>query len=178
MARFVALLRGINVGGANRLPMGELRAICGRLGWRGVQSYVASGNLVFEAEGEAGALAETLSDALAAEKGLEVQVAILPGAEIRAALEACPFAPEDDRQVHVCFLLSDPKLDETLLDRLRVAEEVLQLEGRRAFLHTPSGFGRSKLAARLERVVGAPLTARNLRTLRKLVEMLDGPAAG
>lgn len=178
MSDFVALLRGVNVGGANRLPMADLRALCDSLGWRDVRSYLASGNLVFSADAPAGELAAMLRRALAERAGLDVAVLVLPGEAVQGALSACPFAPVDDRQVHVCFLLEAPELDTAMLERLKAGDEALHVAGRRAWLYTPQGFGRSRLGARLERVLNAPLTARNLRTVRALAEMLDETGRG
>ncbi len=74
--RWIALLRGVNVGGANRVPMAELRGLCQKAGWRDVQSYIASGNLVFDAEGPAERLAAELSDLIARNMGPVVEVVV------------------------------------------------------------------------------------------------------
>ncbi|MCA0942389.1 DUF1697 domain-containing protein [Salipiger pacificus] len=172
MRLHVALLRGLNVGGANALPMAELRRLCEGLGWQGVQSHLASGNLIFEAEKERGTLAEALSGALA-ERGLDVPVLVLPPGEIRRAVTACPCAPAEPRLVHAGFLFGPESLDRPLFERFAApGDEVAAAQGL-LWLHTPGGFGRSKLAPRLEAIAGAPLTARNLSSLGKLVQMLD-----
>jgi len=169
---WAALLRGINVGGKNKLPMAKLRSVAEGLGWSGVKTYIASGNMVFSANGKADALAEALKSALKSETGLDLPVLVLPGDAIREALSACPFAPDDPRQVHVCFLMADPSPDQKVLDRYQAASEELTISGRLAWFHTPDGFGRSELANRLETAIGCPLTARNLRTVATLAEML------
>lgn len=171
--RWVALLRGVNVGGANRLAMADLRAIAGDLGWRDAATYVASGNLMFAAEGRADVLATTLHDALVERLALDVSVIVREGADLKADLVACPYEPEDDRQVHLFFLFGTPSPDHSLLADLKRPDEALTIGERTAWLHTPGGFGRSKLAERVTRVLGCDATGRNLRTVRALVKMLD-----
>ena len=179
MQHWVALLRGINVGGHNKVPMADLRQLCAGLGWAGVQTYVASGNLVFAATGTAQGLADTLCRAMAAQMGVDVALIVLPGAAIRAALDACPYDPQAGSHVHIFFLWVDPALDWAVYEALRRPDEALSVQGRIAFLFAPDGIGRSKLAQKLHQVVtGTAMTARNLNTLRKLVEMLDAGSAG
>lgn len=171
MSRWVALLRGINVGGANKLAMADLRALASDLGWEGVQTYVASGNMVFSATGEAAQLAATLAEAIRTSEGLDLSILVLSDADLAKARGACPFKPDDPRHVHVIFALDKPDMDNALLDRLKGESENFALEGRIAYLHAPEGFGRSKLAGRLEHVMRSRVTARNLRSIDKLVEL-------
>jgi uncharacterized protein (DUF1697 family) len=179
MQDWVALLRGVNVGGGNKVPMAELRRLAEGLGWTGVRTYVASGNLVFRAGGEAGALAEALRGAMKDGIGVDVPVVVLPGDAVRAALAACPFSPDAGKHVHVLFLFGPVTVDAALLGSLKLPSETLVMEDTRAWLHTPEGFGTSKLAAKMDRVIrGGPMTGRNLNTLRALVEMLDGAGPG
>ncbi|SDH59566.1 DUF1697 domain-containing protein [Alloyangia pacifica] len=172
MTLHVALLRGLNVGGAKALPMLELRTLCEGLGWRDVQTHLASGNLIFEAEGTPAALAEALQEALAA-RGLAVPVLVLPPDEIRRALAGCPFDPAASKLVHAAFLFRPAKLDREVFDRFAAPGDEIDEQGGILWLHTPGGFGRSKLATRLEAIAGAPLTVRNLSSLGKLVHLLD-----
>ncbi|MBE9635326.1 DUF1697 domain-containing protein [Salipiger mangrovisoli] len=172
MTLHVALLRGLNVGGANALPMAELRALCEGLGWRNVQSHLASGNLIFEAEGTRDELAARLRTALAG-RGLDVPVLVLPPAELRRAVTGCPFSPAAPKLVHAGFLYGQAAIDRDLFARLAEPGDGLEESGGLLWLHTPGGFGRSKLAQRLEAIAGVPLTARNLSSLGKLVLMLD-----
>ena len=172
MARFVALLRGINVGGANALPMERLRALAEGLGWTDVESQIQSGNLVFTAEGEPGELASALGTAMAEQVGTVVPILVLPGWAFEAAVGECPFAPDDPATVHGFFLFAEGEIDHDLFANLKAPDEALVLQGRVAWLHAPSGIGRSRVVERMQRVVQAGNTARNLRTLKKLVEML------
>ncbi|WP_417720017.1 DUF1697 domain-containing protein [Salipiger sp.] len=169
----VALLRGINVGGANRLPMAELRTFCAGLGWQEVATHVASGNVLFRADGTPDSLSAALHDALKAGTGLDVPVLVLAPEVLRHAVEDCPFDPQDDRLVHAAFAFAVPAPDRDLFERFAADGDGLEAGRGLVWLHTPGGFGRSKVAERLERIVGCPITARNLRSLRELVAMLD-----
>lgn len=175
---WVALLRGINVGGNNLIPMADLRTLCAGLGWAGVRTYIASGNLVFRAEGDADGLALVLRQSIAAQMGCDVPIIVLPGGVVRAALADCPFDPAAGKMVHGFVLWADPVIDRDALERLRVPSEQLVVLGRVAWLYAPDGIGRSKLAEKFEKVVtGTQMTGRNLNTWHKLVEMLDAAAA-
>ena len=178
MHHWVALLRGINVGGNNLVPMADLRRLCAGLGWLDVRSHIASGNLVFRAAGGAQGLASELRQAIAARMGCDVPVLILPGAVLQAALAGCPFDPVEGKQVHGFFLWADPVVNQVALEAYRAPSEQLAVIGRVAWLHAPEGIGRSKLAEKFDKVVtGTQMTARNLNTLRRLVEMLDEAGA-
>ena len=174
MATWIALLRGVNVGGKNLLPMAKLRATLTELGFEGVATYVQSGNVVFRSPVRSGAkLQQQISAALEGEFDLTVPVLVLSAKEVKAALDANPF-PEasEPKSVHVSFLFTKPKRpDLDALSELATATEVFHLEGRVFTLHAPDGIGRSKLAAQVERKLGVEATARNLRTVTKLVEM-------
>lgn len=173
MIRHVALLRGINVAGANKVPMAELRRLAGELGWNDVATYIASGNLVFGAD-RAGDHAERLRAALVAALGVDVACLVLEAEDYRAVLDACPFDPEDPKRVHVFFAFGRPEIDAEALDRFRAPSERLVAGPGALYLDAPDGIGRSRLVERLDRVVpGVALTGRNLRTARKLGEMLD-----
>lgn len=174
MDDWVALLRGVNVGGGNKVPMAQLRDLATGLGWQGVRTYIASGNLVFRADGTADDLAAMLRTGMAAQMGVSVPILLLPGADIQAALAACPFQPDKGSHVHVFFLFGPPTLDTALRDALIAPTETLIVEDSRVWLHAPEGIGRSKLAEKLHKVItGTNMTARNLSTLRALVGMLE-----
>lgn len=174
MGRWVALLRGVNVGGANRVPMAELRAVAEGLGWSRVETLIASGNMVFDAEG--GDHAQALRAAIAARMGVDVPVLVLAGEDLAARVAACPFDPTAGKEVHGFLLFGPARIVAEELARWKAPRETLVMQGLTVWLHAPDGIGRSKLADRLHKVlvgVDAPLqmTGRNLNTLRTLVEM-------
>lgn len=172
MQDWVALLRGVNVGGNNKVPMADLRGLCTDLGWEDVRTYIASGNVVFRAV--SGDLAGDLRGAMVAQMGVDVPILILSGDDMRAALAACPYPADSGKAVHAFFCLGTPALNAEMLAELRVPSEDLQLIDQIVWLYAPDGIGRSKLVEKLGKVVtGATLTGRNLNTVHKLVAMLD-----
>ncbi|MEM1414677.1 MAG: DUF1697 domain-containing protein [Myxococcota bacterium] len=171
MHRYVALLRGINVGGARRIPMKELRGLFGELGLEDVTSYVASGNLVFRAA-EAPAAA-TLQTAIGARFGhADVPVVVLTAEAFRSVADANPYADAEPSRAHVGFLGGSPAIGaREALAALPRGDEELTLGAAALYLHAPSGMARTKLtSAALERCLGVPVTLRNLRTVRALYE--------
>lgn len=175
MKTFVALLRGINVGGRNRLPMKNLVGILGNLGAENVRTYVQSGNAIFRSdEIEPAAFSEKLATAIEASHNFAPQVFVLDMGCFMEAIEANPFpdAEQDPKSLHLGFLSSEPKTpDLDRLERLKKPTERFQLIGKFFYLHAPDGVGRSKLAAASEAALGVPLTDRNWKTVCKIKEM-------
>ncbi len=175
MNTYIALLRGINVGGKHSLPMKELIGLLEGLGAEAVKTYIQSGNVVFQsASTDTQALASRITAAIHQKKGFEPRVLILTLAAFDEAMAENPFpeAEEDPRSLHLGFLESvppSPKLDE--LEALRKENERFRLVGSVFYLHAPDGIGRSKLAEKSERLLGVPMTDRNWRTVCKLREL-------
>lgn len=179
MTTWIALLRGINVGGANRLPMAELREQLSGLGFEDVETYIASGNVVFGANGDpASGHAETLADEIATtietHHGFRPRVLVLSAAEFRRAMEANPF-PEGEpepKTLHLYFLAEQPPdIDASAVETAASPTERWKLGDHVLYLHAPDGIGRSKLAARIESLLGVPATARNWRTVTRVSEI-------
>ncbi len=174
MPKFVAFLRGINVGGHRKIPMSDLRRLCvGITSDPGLRSYIASGNLVFAADGNADQLTAAIAGGIKSTFGFDVPVLVLEETHMRAALNNCPFLRNAGKLVHGYFCFDDPVLDETRADALKTPTEAVAVDGRTVWLHAPGGIGRSKLAAKMEQLIGVDATARNLNTVIKMVEMLD-----
>jgi uncharacterized protein (DUF1697 family) len=191
MASHVALLRGINVGGRNKVPMADLREVVTSLGHTGVSTYIQSGNVLFStADTDTAKLVAALETAIAERFGIWVSVVVLSRDELAAALASNPYPDEPNpRLVHVVFLTAKPPKD--LLDRIAAAEsaaaakgsrDTVQAAGQALFLHTPDGFGTSELAQVLFRIIGAPAkqkkqtlaaTARNWATATKLLSLCE-----
>jgi uncharacterized protein (DUF1697 family) len=191
MASHVALLRGINVGGRNKVPMAELREVVAALGHDGVTTYIQSGNVLFTtADTDNAKLAAALESAIEGRFGLWSSVVVLSRDELAGVLAANPYPDEPDpRLVHVVFLNGEPPPD--LLDRIAAAEsaaaakgsrDAVQASGRALYVHTPAGFGRSELAQNIFRIVTPPskqkkqalaATARNLATTTKLLSLCE-----
>jgi uncharacterized protein (DUF1697 family) len=176
MARWVALLRGVNVGGANKVPMAALRDLAQGLGWQGAQTHLASGNLVFQADGAIGDLAASLRAAMARALGVDVAVLVLAADDLARMLASCPFVPDEGRQVHGFFLWSPAQIDDGLYTALKAPDEVLVMADGVLWLHAPAGIGRSRLAEKLHKVIpGAQMTGRNLNTIHALVALCAAP---
>lgn len=171
----VALLRGVNVSGAGKLPMAEFRALLGGMGLGAVRTYIQSGNAVFDSDRPAAELEAAIRDSVAAQFGFAPETFVLTAEEIGAALTDHPFGEADPKFVHVCFLRETPVLDEAALRALALPGDGWHVGTRRVTLHTPGGYGTSKLAERLPRLLPKPMTARNLRSIAALVEMIAHP---
>ena len=168
MQVWTAFLRGVNVGGHRKIPMADLRAICPGTQ---VRSYIASGNLIFAADGDAPGLAATLQARIAAQFGFDVPVLVLSAPALGQLLQACPFAGQAGNQVLGYLCLAPPQCDHAGIDALRAGAEQVAVTDRTVWLHAPGGIGQSKLAAKLEKLIGVPSTARNLNTLTKVAEL-------
>lgn len=175
---YAALLRGVNVGGARRVPMGELREVVAGLGHTSVRTYLNSGNVVFAAPpaGEE-ELAGALEAAMAERFGFAVPCLVRSGTYLRGVVAANPFpgAADVGRTLHVTFL-SEQVGPERLaaVDAAAFAPEEFRVGDRALYLHVPGGLGRSPLAQALSRPAvwkGVTPTTRNWNTVLALAEL-------
>jgi uncharacterized protein (DUF1697 family) len=190
MPTHVALLRGINVGGKNKVAMADLRHVAGELGHTGVSTYINSGNVLFTASMspaiDIDAMSRAMGAAIAAKLGVTTPVVIVPRDELAEILDANPFLAESDpKRVHAVFLSAPAGPD--LLGKIdaavaaaaaKGARDSVRPAGRALYLHTPDGFGNSDVSAALMRMVGGQKatvvgTARNWATANKLLELCD-----
>ena len=175
MNTMIALLRGINVGGHNKLPMRELVDTLSGLGFRNIETYIQSGNVVFECdEGSKIILTNQIRDAIHQSHGFAPDVMLLSAEELDEAILANPY-PEAEAQpktLHLYFLGSVPSNpDMQRIAELKSGSEDYALIGKIFYLHAPDGIGRSKLASGIEKVLGVSVTARNWRSVTKIREM-------
>ena len=172
---YIALIRGINVGGSHLLPMKDLKLLFEQHGCAEVKTYIQSGNVVFRStDANAGRLARRVTAAVAKARGFEPRVLVLTPTELERAAAGNPFreADENPTSVHLFFLAQAAKdADLKSMNALKTATERFVLKGRFLYLHTPDGLGSSKLAARAERLLGVDATARNWRTVTTLLEL-------
>jgi uncharacterized protein (DUF1697 family) len=175
VAVWLALFRGINVGGNRILPMKDLVGLFEGDGFENVRSYIQSGNVVFRgASGTAAALGKRIAALVLKSRGFEPKVLVLRAPELAAAAAANPFphVESDHKALHLIFLSAAPKApDLEALNQLKAASERFVLKGRVLYLHAPDGLADSRLAARAERLLGVDATARNWRTVSRLLEM-------
>ena len=170
MAVYVALLRGINVGGSGILAMKDLAAMCGKLGFAKARTYIQSGNVIFECGFKEDAVRNKLEEALHAKMGKKIDVMIRTAAELRAALEANPFPDKEPNKVAVFFLAGKPPV-ERLQGLSGPAGEQVRAGKREVYVYYPEGMGRSKLKLPLN---GAAATVRNMNTIAKLTALAEG----
>ncbi|MEM7201968.1 MAG: DUF1697 domain-containing protein [Planctomycetota bacterium] len=176
MKTWVVLLRGINVGGKNIVAMAALRTALEAAGFEAVRTYIQSGNLTLRSSASRAGTAAQIAETVEAHFGVQTTPLVLTPAELRAAENSNPFpeAAAAPKTLHVFFLAQTAKRpDTTGIDAARAASERTKLSGRTFYLHAPDGIARSKLATKAEALLGVPATARNLRTVTKLLEMLD-----
>jgi uncharacterized protein (DUF1697 family) len=182
MPRYLALLRGINVGGRSKVAMADLRDVATSLGHAEVATYIQSGNLLFAtADTDAASLADALEAEIAGRLGVRPAVIVLSGPELAQVITDNPFPAEaNPRYVHAIF--HRDAIDPGGIARVTAAVQRAResgspddavVVGRALYVHTPDGFGRSDLAAQLTRKSVQPAgTARNWATVTKLMAML------
>jgi uncharacterized protein (DUF1697 family) len=176
MATFAALLRAINLGERNKIPMPGLRSLFSALGYEDVSTYVQSGNVVFRAPArKASEIAGDIERGIADEFGLDVAVLLRTAAELRKVVDGNPYLKEesDPTKLQVMFLdRRPPAKAKNRLDPDRSPPDRFVLRGRELYLHRPGGSARSKLTIDyLERCLEARGTVRNWRTVTKLAEL-------
>lgn len=174
MTTYVALLRGVNVGGSNKVPMADLRAMFETNGMVDAQTLIQSGNVVFAASGTEAALVARIEAAIAETFSLSITVMVRSKAHLARALANDPFADAPPNLAHVAFLSAKPAAKAVAaLDPDRSPPDAFRVRGREVYLHYPNGSGRSKLSGDyLERVLGVRATVRNRNTIGKLLEMM------
>ncbi len=176
MARQIALLRGINVGGHKRVEMARLRELVRQLGYRDVQSYVQSGNVVFTGSDESQeTIARNLEAQLAASFGFEVPVVVRSRDELADVVRANPLrdVATVPARHHVLFLKEAADLEGlATIDPASHEPERFEVRGREIYLWTPAGMGNSRLAKALtEKRLGGVATARSWWTVEKLLAL-------
>jgi uncharacterized protein (DUF1697 family) len=171
---FVALLRGVNVGGASKVPMAALRSSLAATGFEDVVTYIQSGNVVLRSPlADASEVAARIEQLLAGDFGVPARVVIRTPAELVAVEAANPFSHAERSKVHVVFLGGAPAPAAVAeLDPNRSPPDELAVRGREIYLHLPNGAGRTKLTIDyFERRLGVAATHRNWNTLLKLIQL-------
>lgn len=174
MPTYVGLLRGINVGGSKVLKMTLLREVLERAGCKDVETYIASGNVVFgHASRSEAKLQRELEAAIAKAAKFHVPVVLRSAAEMSKVVEDNPFPKSGGKELHVLFCATKPEANAfAKLEAAKFNPEEWALANREVYLKLPNGLGNSKLAGTITRVSPAKeATARNWNTVEKLVAM-------
>lgn len=170
MQTWIVLLRGINVGGHHLLPMKELVGHLEADGFRAVQTYIQSGNIVLQ---HSDPPANRIGALICRHYGFRPAVFALSADELRQAAEANPFKAAAGKMVHFFFCAPEPpEVNLALLDAVKGPGEAYRLSGPVFYLYAPEGIGRSKLVNKIGKALpGVEITARNLNTINKLLVM-------
>ncbi len=176
MARYVALLRGINLGSRNKIAMPALRGVFEGLGHEDVKTYIQSGNVVFTADAkDPTRLAAEIEERVRGDLGVTASVLLRTGDELDAVVAANPFVGRkaDASKLHVTFLTVAPAKDQVAeLGRPPGEAAEMSLVGREVFLYCPEGYGCTKLNnAFIEKRLGVAATTRNWKTVTTLAAM-------
>ncbi len=182
MATFVALLRGINVGGNKAVKMAALKALCAAAGFADARTLLQSGNVVFAATGEPRDIAGTLESAIRAEFGFPVAVIVRTAGDLDRIVADNPFGREaTDDPGHLVVMFLDRDAEGAAVARLAAdhgGPETIASGDRALYIYYPDGIGRSKLTnALIEKRIGVTGTARNWNTVTKLLAMTEASGA-
>lgn len=173
--KYIALLRGINVGGKRKVKMADLQAMCTKIGLQEVQTYIQSGNVIFEnAEEDTSVLEKALQEQIMATFGFEVPVMVMTQAYLQEVADNNPFLKLkedlDTKLLHVTFLAEKPAED--LIQVLREKDygtDEFEVIKNRVYLYFPNGYGRTKLTNTVfEKKLQVAATTRNWKTVGKL----------
>ena len=173
MATWIALLRGIG-GGIRPLPMRDLTAALQAIGLKDVRTYIQSGNVVFTSAKSAARLAAEIERCIEKKFGFHSKTFVLSVGELQRAAAGNPF-PQADQQpqsLHLFFLAKPAKAAQLeAMNEIKAGSEQFVLTNKVLYFYAPEGFGISRLGAKVERLLGVDTTARNWRTVGKLLEL-------
>ncbi len=168
------LLRGINVGGHNKITMADLVRALEEVGASNIRTYIQSGNVVLQhATKDPSALAELIRTGVRTATGIEAGVLVLTPEELTTCIARNPFphAAEEPKSLHTFFLAAPSQIN--AVTPLLSDDESCQLHDKCLYLHAPKGIGKSKFARGAEKALGVEVTARNWRTVLRLETMLQ-----
>lgn len=181
MQVWIALFRGINVGGHNRLPMPALRDLLQGLGFSGVQTYIQSGNAVLLGPpDDPVVLGQKITNAIEQHFGFAPKVWMIKSNAFDQIITENPYkdSVNEHKNIHVYFLAKPAENpDLAKLETLRAKDEMVCLKDSAFYLLAPSGIGRSKLAGNIDIILGVQTTARNWRSVLKIKAMADAITA-
>lgn len=170
---YIALLRGINVGGKNVIKMADLRAIFETLKFENVKTYIQSGNVLFDTKQQNVAdLSKRVGDAIEEIGGIKCKVFILDVEQLKRAVANLKLPYLKDNMLYFYFLSKTVKdVDLDLLDKWVSQTETYQLTDDVFYIHCPDGVHKSKLAPKIDKILRVETTARNLRSVNKIIEL-------
>jgi uncharacterized protein (DUF1697 family) len=179
MGVVICMLRGVNVGGHNKVNMGALQALCVSLKLRDACTYVQSGNVIFSTvERDLVRLANRLQDAIEKKFGFRPEVILRTVSELRDTIARNPFAKRRDiepSKLLTIFLARDPGAEaRNVIRQMKTDPEELRIERREIYIYYPHGMGRPKLSwAAIEKTLKTPGTGRNWNSVTKMLEIAE-----
>ena len=175
MNNWIVLLRGINVGGKNIVPMQQLTAMLVSSGCQNVHTYIQSGNVLLQhLESNGRVLSKQIATEMLQTFGFQPHILLLSLDEFEQAATNNPFpnAQSEPKSLHLFFLAEpSPHANLAALTALKKESESFLLVDQVFYLHAPEGIGRSKLAEKVEKLLAVPTTARNWNTVSKLLKL-------
>lgn len=177
MPVYISILRGINVSGQKSIRMADLKALYESLGFKAVQTYIQSGNVLFEtSKGDGQALAAKIEKAIAKQYGFEVPVLLRSAAELNALIAANPYSERrdiDTNRLYLTFLAEVPAKE--ALERTKACNfppDEFSIAGKEVYLHVPHSYGNTKLSNTFfENKLKVKATTRNWKTVLQLAEL-------
>lgn len=169
MQKFIVLLRGINVGGNNKLPMKELVPLLKQDGFKSISSYLQTGNLVLKSETNP---TEKIQGIISKNFGFSPEIITLEESGFSASVCHNPYNEFEGKFVHFYFCKNDIAVVHDKLEKYIAESEQWNVIDNVFYLHAPEGIGRSKLVANIESCIGQSATGRNLNTINKISTML------
>lgn len=175
MTTWIALIRGINVSGHNKMPMTTLAKVLEKAGCSSVRTYIQSGNVVFDSKSKSeSSVSKKIGDAIESEFQYRPELFLLTVDQLQSAIANNPFQQviSEPKSLHFYFLAATPKSPDLAGLVKAATTERFKLIDSVFYLHAPDGLGKSKLAGLVERKLGVSATARNYSTVQKLSAML------
>ncbi|PWQ99725.1 DUF1697 domain-containing protein [Leucothrix arctica] len=169
MKTFIALFRGINVGGRNKLPMKDLKPLLEQQDCQNVITYIQTGNVIFQRDNAP----DNLSNLVETHFGFKPDVMILTKDDFLQAVANNPFTTYAGKEVHFYFCKALPSPNFDKIDAIKATSENYRIIEHVFYLHASEGIGRSKLVTNVEKCLNVAATGRNLNTVSKLVTLLD-----
>ena len=174
MKTYIALLRGINVGGHKKTPMAELRTLLEKKGLENIKTYIQSGNVVFQTSiNDKTEIEEMIKKSIHDHFGFDVPALVKTPLELQRILDACPFSEEKKIKSYFTLLRSSPKKEDVQeASKKQYEGEEYQILGDCIYYYCAKGYGQAKFNMSLfERKLNTSATSRNYRTMMKLLEM-------
>ena len=169
MQNFVILFRGINVGGHNKLPMKSLVSLLENSGFKAIQHYIQTGNIILSSKADPTAKIKTI---VSQHFNFTPEIISLTTDYFKQAQTQCPYAEYDGKRVHFYFCKNTVDLAIDKIEKYQADSEQYTLINNTFYLYAPEGIGRSKLVANIETCLGTAATGRNLNTINKIGTMI------